>query len=327
MILEVKNLTTGYRQGKTETILLQNASFQLHKGAIYSIFGANGIGKSTLIYTICGIIPPLNGELRIGNNPLSKISKKELSKLISIVLTERPHVEYLTVYDFVAFGRTPHTDFTGFLTQDDHAIIKESMEMSEIYHKQNQLVDSLSDGEFQKALIAKALAQQTPIIIMDEPASYLDYANQLHLMNLLKKLANESGKTILLTLHHLDLAVEFCNYMFIINLDKTLKMGIPEDLVLNGDFNSVYHNNELEFDSLSGSFKHPIQCHVEVQIDAPALQKKWIEHALMKNNFSKIPFIIRFKNDAYQICQEDLILAEVDSIDGLLKKIQEMLSR
>lgn len=324
MILEVKNLSIGYRSGSSETVLLKNTNFQLRKGAVYSIFGANGVGKSTLIHTLCGIIPSLKGEVKIGNSQITKIPKKELSKLISIVLTERPFIEYLTVYDFVAFGRTPHTDFTGYLNENDHKIISESMAMTEIAHKSTQRIDSLSDGEFQKALIARALTQQTPIIIMDEPASYLDFANQIQLMTLLQKLATESGKTILLSLHHLNLAIDYSNYIFIFKNDQTLKMGTPEDLILNNDFENVYQNNDLLFDNLNGVFKQSIEEKITLEVIAPELQKKWIIHALVKNGFSNILFTIRYEHKNYQLIQHNEIIAEVDSIDGLLKQISKM---
>lgn len=324
MILEAKNLSIGYRSGNTEINLLNNANFQLQRGFVYSIFGANGIGKSTLIHTLCGIIQPLKGEVLVNHFSLSKISKKELAKKISIVLTERPMVEYMSVFDFVALGRTPHTGFTGYLTPEDRQIVNESMELATIQHKKNQQIDSLSDGEFQKALIAKALSQQTPIIIMDEPASYLDFENQIQLMTLLQKLAIKAGKTILLSLHHINLAIDFSHYMFLFNNDRTLTMGTPEDLILCDKFNDIYQNQDIFFDNNEGSFKNSTQIQDQIQIEAPDLQKKWIHHALIKNGIYASPFLVRYTEGEYSILQNGMVLETVTTIAKLVERLKDL---
>lgn len=324
MILEAKNLSIGYRSGRRETSLLINTCFRLQRGFVYSIFGANGIGKSTLIHTLCGIISPLSGEVLIGNNSILKISKKELAKQISIVLTERPMVDYMSVSDFVALGRTPHTGFTGYLTSEDYRIVHESMELAAIEHKKNQQIDSLSDGEFQKALIARALSQQTPIIIMDEPASYLDYENQIQLMTLLQKLSREAGKTILLSLHHINLAIDFSHYILMFNNDKTLTMGTPEDLILCNKFNDIYKNQEIYFDNMDGCFKNSAQPKDQIQIDAPPLQRKWIHHALLKNELTDIPFSITCREGQYLILQSGIELEAVNSIALLVERLNDL---
>lgn len=324
MILETKNLTIGYRTGKVDICLLKNASFKLQRGLVYSVFGANGIGKSTLIHTLCGMIPPLSGEVLVGNQLLGKISKKELAKNISIVLTERPIIDYMTVSDFVALGRTPHTGFTGYLTSEDHRIVDESMELAAIDHKRNQQIDSLSDGEFQKALIARALSQQTPIIIMDEPASYLDYANQIQLMTLLQKLAKEAGKTVLLSLHHINLAIDYSNVILLFNNDQTLTIGAPEDMIVSNRFNSIYNKQDIYFDNFEGNFKSNNPTQTKFEVDAPTLQKKWILHALIKNDIPSIPFSIRFYEGQYQILQKGIELETVKSIALLVERLKEL---
>jgi iron complex transport system ATP-binding protein len=324
MILEAKNLTIGYSLGKSELQLLKNAQFRLQKGFVYSVFGANGIGKSTLIHTICGIIPPLKGEILINNQSIAKIPKKDLAKQISIVLTDRPHVEFMKVYDFVALGRTPHTGFSGYLNGDDHKIVEESMAMTAIEHKKHQRIDSLSDGEFQKALIARALTQQTPIIIMDEPASYLDYANQIQLMTLLQKLAKQSGKTILLSLHHINLAIDYSNIIMLFNNDLTLTIGAPEDLIVQNKFNSIYVNKEIFFDNFDGYFKNSNALQATFEIDAPPLQKKWINHALVKSGITSLPFSIKYDNGYYSILQNTIELETVTTIAKLIEKLKEL---
>lgn len=326
MILEAKNLTIGYALGKTELQLLRNAQFRLQKGFVYSIFGANGIGKSTLIHTLSGIISPLKGEVLINNQSILKIPKKELAKQISIVLTERPQVEFMTVYDFVALGRTPHTRFSGYLNSEDHKIVEESLVLTAIEHKKKQRIDSLSDGEFQKALIARALTQQTPIIIMDEPASYLDYANQIQLMMLLQKLAKQSGKTILLSLHHINLAIDYCNIIMLFNNDQTLTIGAPEDLIVQDKFNSMYQNQEIIFDNLEGNFRNTNLSKAAFDIEAPLLQKKWIQHALIKSDFNSLPFTIKYEDGFYSIYQKETELERVLSIAFLVEKLKLLMN-
>jgi len=198
------------------------------------------------------------------------------------------------------------------------------MELAAIDHKKNQSIDSLSDGEFQKALIARALSQQTPIIIMDEPASYLDYANQIQLMTLLQKLAKEAGKTILLSLHHINLAIDYSNVTMLFNNDQTLTIGAPEDLIVSDRFNSIYKKQEIYFDNFDGNFKSNISTQTNYNIDAPSLQKKWIQHALLKNDIPAIPFTIKFQEGQYFILQNELELETVKSIASLVEKLKEL---
>lgn len=200
MMLQVKNLNIGYQQRE----IISGLNFTIEKGELVGLVGSNGIGKSTLLKTITGSLKPLVGEVILNGRSLNTITSSELSKLISIVLTDKLGGFNLTVFDIVASGRIPYLNAFGQLSTGDVKIVNESLEIIGIRQLSGNYFDELSDGQKQKALIAKSLAQQTPVILMDEPTAFLDFESRLQLFVLLKQLTKEQNKTVVVSSHDLD---------------------------------------------------------------------------------------------------------------------------
>ncbi len=249
--LHTKNLSIGY----TDKILLSHLELQLNKGEMVCLLGANGVGKSTLIRTILGLTPALDGHVFINEKPVSDLHLKALAKHISIVLTTGIPPNNFTVYELVALGRTPHTNWLGKLNKTDKARIKDAMQLVGVTRFSDRQVNSLSDGERQRVMLAKALVQDTELIILDEPTAHLDVTNRVALLLLLKKLAKETGKGILLSTHELELALQVADTIWLINNKKELIKGTPEELILSDDISQTFNSGSVNFDNNSRSFK------------------------------------------------------------------------
>ena len=204
------NLSVGYVRP-----IFTSLDLQLHSGRLVSLLGLNGAGKSTLLRTICGFIPALGGDVSIFGKPLKEYSRAKLASLVGVVLTERSFAGGMSVFDVVSMGRYPHTDFLGRLKNTDIDAINNAINAVGISHKSNCSIAELSDGERQKAFIAKALAQECPIIILDEPTAFLDIRSRIDTMDLLASLAHERDKTILLSTHDLDAAISASDLLWI----------------------------------------------------------------------------------------------------------------
>jgi len=215
--LHFDNLTIGYRKGRREVVVASGLSATLERGKLTCLLGRNGTGKSTLLRTLAGLQPPLNPQLSIVNCQLSTVNSQPS---VALVLTHRPDLRNLTAEEVVGLGRTPHTNFWGTLRADDHRIVAESLHLVGIETLANRPFETLSDGEQQKVMIAKALAQQTPMIFLDEPTAFLDFISRRELFALLKRLAHDNGKAILLTTHDLALAEEFSDTIWLLEDGK-----------------------------------------------------------------------------------------------------------
>lgn len=286
-ILHTQNLSIGYRKSKSCTTIISGLDLALKQGVLVALVGANGIGKSTLLRTLVGNQQPISGIVNINNQDLSSISKKELSHLLSIVNTDRTQAGGLTVRELVALGRQPYTGFLGILDKNDQRIISESMQSAGIFHKANHFLAELSDGERQKAMIAKALAQQTPIIILDEPTAFLDVESRLETMLLLHRLAHEQSKAILLSSHDLSQSLMLADELWVIDHKRKMYCGNTEDIALSGVLNNIFTSPNIAFDSIEGDFKikRTLEQSVKLICDDEIL-RKWIINALNRNNIA-----------------------------------------
>lgn len=227
--IQLKDLSIGYKlhNGKIKTIASHiNASVE--SGMLTCLIGRNGTGKSTLLRTMTGFIPPLEGQVILEGRDLSMLSATERAKIISIVLTERPETDNITVNELVGMGRLPYTNFWGTLQEEDRQIVDDAMQMIGIYELRNRKIGTLSDGEKQKAMIGKAIAQQTPVIILDEPTAFLDYPSKQETMLLLHQLAQELNKTIFLSTHDLNIAYQVADKIWCMGNDDGLRIGDEE---------------------------------------------------------------------------------------------------
>ncbi len=213
----LKDAVLGYQKNNTEIPVLKNINLDVYAGDFIGIVGLNGVGKSTLIKSLCGLLPVLSGELLIEDRKISELLLKDLAKKIAIVLTEKIGGFNLTAYDAVAAGQMPYTNSFNHLAKANLDIISEAINTCGISAHQHKLLNELSDGLFQKTIIAKALAQQTPIMLLDEPSAFLDYASKHDLFLLLKKLSTQEDKCVLVSSHDLDLLLKYCSKLLIVS--------------------------------------------------------------------------------------------------------------
>jgi iron complex transport system ATP-binding protein len=217
--------------------------------------GENGVGKSTLLRTISGVQQPLSGSVFINQQPLDEISSMDLAKTISLVLTDRIYAGNLSVKELVALGRYPYTNWLGKLRKEDQQKIGWALEITGTKYLEDQLISELSDGQFQKTLIARALAQDSDMIILDEPTAHLDIVNKITILKLLKDLASNTGKSILMATHELELSLQVADYIWMAYSNDKMISGTPEDLIINGSFNRMIDHDAIHFDDLHGRFR------------------------------------------------------------------------
>ena len=255
-ILSAHDLAVGYRNGKNTVTLLSGLNLVLEKGKLVALLGQNGAGKSTLLRALTCDEHPLSGTIEVESKNLMDLSQKERSRLIGLVSTERIQAGALTVTELVGLGRQPHTGFLGRLDDEDREIVRQAMEDSGIIGKADDYVASLSDGERQKAMIARALAQQTPIIILDEPTAFLDVASRIETMRLLQTLAHDRDKAVLLSSHDISQSLMLADELWLITTDRQVITGTTAQLVADGAMNCLFENRDIHFnpDILDYSF-------------------------------------------------------------------------
>ena len=220
----------------------------LRAGELTCLIGANGAGKSTLLKTLVGFLPKLGGSIYIKGKEISGYDQKEMSRLVGVVLTTRPEAMNMTVEDIVSLGRTPYTGFWGRLNADDKRIVAESMGQVGISGLARRTASTLSDGERQKMMIAKALAQQTPIILLDEPTAFLDYPSKVETMLLLARLSHDTGKTIFMSTHDLELALQTADTLWLMAGDGKVATGTPRGLADSGALSAFVERSGIVFD-------------------------------------------------------------------------------
>ena len=269
-----------------EVITIQSdLQLELRSGEMVCLIGPNGSGKSTLLRTLAGLQKSLSGETLINNLNISKISLNEKARLIALVLTDKVEIENATVQDIVSFGRHPYSSWWGGSAEDD-TFVREAIEMVHLEHKKDALLNELSDGERQRVMIAKALAQDTSIIMLDEPTAHLDLPNRVEIMLLLHRLAHKTGKAILLSTHELDLALQAADRIWLMNANKGgVESGVPEDLVLNGSFNRTFESKSYFFNAANGNFSMNYPLTKKVWVAGDKTRMYWTLRALARAGF------------------------------------------
>ena len=274
--------------GKKVTEVITNVNLKLYPGQLVSLLGANGAGKSTLLRTVAGVQPPLKGNVTVEGTDISRISRRQLSKLVSVVSTDRTMAGGLTVEELVGLGRQPHTGFIGRLDSHDREVVANAMAAVGISHKRQNFVAELSDGERQKAMIARAIAQETPIILLDEPTSFLDVASRVDVLQLLHQLANDHEKAILLSSHDISLSLALSDRLWLMLPDGKIAEGQTEDLVLAGEMSRLFADRNVVFDAAAGDFTAVAETEgksVNLKCDDPQLSHL-IKNALRRNGIA-----------------------------------------
>lgn len=251
--VELKELSIGYATKGYSKVVAQGLNAAINSGELTCLLGCNGIGKSTLLRTLSAFQPALGGDVMLYNftthhpSPITSFTDKELSRMIGIVLTEKPDVRNMTTDDLVGMGRSPYTGFWGTLTDDDRQIVSDAIDMVGIESLKGRMIHTLSDGERQKVMIAKALAQQTPIIYLDEPTAFLDYPSKVEMMQLLHRLAHEQQKTIFLSTHDVELALQLADCLWLMEPGQ-LSVGTPTQLADNGALSRFVERDGIVFE-------------------------------------------------------------------------------
>jgi len=286
-VLSVNNLSAGYRIKGRDKKVLEEISFSLYGGEMACLAGANGIGKSTLLKTVAGLIPSLGGDIDINDRPVKHYRRAELAKILSIVLTSKIPTGNLKAGELIALGRYPYTNWMGAGTRTDEEKIIEAMSLTGTSEFRLQPIHELSDGQLQKVLIARALAQDCAIILLDEPTAHLDLMNKIVVMNLLRDLARKTGKAILIATHELELAMQVSDRLLLLTGSHDILSGTPEDLVLKGIINKYIGHKEVDFDAGTGRFI-PVRAEGQkIGLDSPdPVIAKWTRNALERCGYS-----------------------------------------
>lgn len=285
-LLNTEKLSIGYAM-KNNMVkpLLPPVDLRLNQGDFVALMGPNGAGKTTLLRTLSGMIQPLGGKIRLDGKQVQTFSPGEKARLISLVLTDKVDDFFLKVYDVVAMGRYPYLGFWGKLSTHDHAKVTESLMQTSCAQLSGRNMGSLSDGERQRVMIAKALAQDTPMIFLDEPAAFLDYPGKIELMQLLQNLSRIHRKTILFSSHDLDLAMGHADRIWLMGIDRPLADDIPENHVLKGNMGKYFNREGLHYEPETGKFVLTAKKGKAVRLMGSGPQAMWMHHALQRKGY------------------------------------------
>lgn len=254
-LLNISRLSIGYRKHNNETVVASNLNGHLLSGTFTCLLGRNGAGKSTLLRTLAGFQQPLEGEIAICGQPMTEMQPREIARAVSVVLTEQPAAAAITVEELVAMGRSPYTDFFGSLTPADREAVAAALALTGVSHLAKKHIYAISDGERQKVMIAKALAQDTPVIFLDEPTAFLDFPAKVEIMALLKRIATEQERAVFMSTHDLQLAFAMAHSLWLLSHGGELVIGSPKSLAENGEIARNFNTENIVFRSETMSFQ------------------------------------------------------------------------
>lgn len=331
--VSAKDLTIGYRLRKGGWKKVhENMNFTLKTGELTSLIGLNGAGKSTLIRTLCRFQDLVSGVVEIFGKELQEYSAHEFARSVGVVLTDRTDVSGMTVRSIVGLGRQPHTGFFGTLSSKDRAVVEEAMTAVNIFHKADSFITELSDGERQRMMIAKAIAQECPVVILDEPTAFLDVVSRMEIMELLHGMAVESGKSIFLSTHDIDNAIMYSDKLLLLASGEPLCMGTPEELILDGSLGTFFARSGMNFDVRSGRLSTGM-CGIPIGVSGDGITARWLSNALARNGFTPslpsrdIVNILCLEGQNIQISYLDGFKAEVSDINAAVRNILEHIPR
>lgn len=286
-MISAQGLSVGYKLtgGGTRTVL-DSVDLTIQNGLVTCLIGPNGSGKSTLIRSLAGLQPVLGGEVQIMEHSLNVLSRSEVAHFISVVLTAAPLVGNMTVREVVALGRYPHTNWLMKMNDADKSVLDSAVAMTRIEDLLETKVNQLSDGQLQKTLIARALAQDSEIILLDEPTAHLDLNNRVEIMRLMRVMAHEKNRCILMATHELDLALQMADRLILINTDGQMHEGIPEDLVLDGQIDRTFQLKGYDLKSGKAEFTPSRASRVFVQGQGHLLL--WTRNALERTGYETV---------------------------------------
>ena len=286
--LATRGLAIGYRRARASNICLaQGLNLRLERGMLVGLLGPNGIGKSTLLRTLAGMHAPLAGTVDVENEDVRKLRPSQLAKRLSLVLTDAPPMGLMTGYELVALGRLPHSDWLGKLSANDRQMIDWALDAVSATELAPKRVAEVSDGQRQKLMIARALAQDTKLMLLDEPTAYLDLPRRVETMHLLRQLAHDGGLAILASTHDLDLALRNCDALWLMR-DGAIAAGIPEDLVLEGKLGETFRTDGIAFDESSGTFLRARMAGPGISVAGSGAPAIWMRRALERSGYRSV---------------------------------------
>ena len=279
-VLIIENLNVGYGEpGSAGKLVFSDINIKARKGENIAVIGKNGIGKSTLLRTVGRLQKPLRGKILIKGIDIKHYTKQELARIVSFVSTEIIRVSNFSLFDVVALGRFPHTGWTGKLRDDDYKIINDSIHLVGIDNLKYKFINEVSDGERQRAMVARALAQDTEIIILDEPTAFLDLPSKYEIIRLLNELTANKGKTIIFSSHDLNITLQETDKIWLMQKNKITE-GAPEDLILNKDIYSLFDNSHMTFNLESGDFRLARRKLNKINLKGKGTVRYWTQRAL-----------------------------------------------
>lgn len=302
------NLSLGYSKLKSKKEILNGLNFSLYAGEMTCLLGPNGVGKSTLIKAILGQLKPFQGDILLNGRAISNFSNQALAKELSVVLTEPFLPGNMTVGQLVSMGRIPHTSWTGKLSEADLQIVSEAMEATKITYLKDERLGEISDGQRQKAMIARALAQDGKVMILDEPTAHLDLVNRFEIMRLLHEISKKQQKAVLVVTHDLEIALETADKFWLLNCGLPMISGLPEDLVISGEINQLLPGDKFQFSLARGRIELTTMVS-DFDVSGTPDLVQWVKNALQKSGVislgSKIqvsgnPFLITYEGQGYK---------------------------
>ncbi|MBT3385881.1 MAG: ABC transporter ATP-binding protein [Prolixibacteraceae bacterium] len=300
--IELINLTVGYEQPDGVPLeILKGMNFTAESGEMVALIGSNGIGKSTLLRSMVGFLKYFSGNIKFNGKELNEFGAKEVAQIMSFVSTDNVRVANMTVFDLVAYGRFPYTNWIGKLTNNDKNIVEEAIEKVGLSGFENRLITQISDGERQRAMIARAVSQDTSVIILDEPTAFLDVSNKYEIFHLLQILSREKGKTIVLSTHDLNIALREVDKLWIVTENNNFQ-GAPEDAVLNGWLNQLFKNKHVGFDLQEGEYFFKKEFKAKVKVVGEGLALTWTLRALNRMGYQ---IVIQAEPDFYVFVNEN----------------------
>jgi iron complex transport system ATP-binding protein len=286
-VLRVCGLNTGYRDpGRPPVVLARELEAELGGGELVCLLGPNGAGKSTLLNTLSGALRPLSGRVLLGEDDVHSLPASARARRIGVVLTDRIATGLLTSYQVVCLGRHPYTDWLGRLSPRDHEVAEWALQATGALDLKERFLVELSDGERQRVLVARALAQEPEVLLLDEVTAFVDLPHRVQLMRLLRAVARHSGTAVLLSTHDLDLALRTADRLWVLTRDSGLVEGGPEDLVLSGAFEAAFHREDIEFDRGSGSFRMHAGSGPPVAVVGEGVEAVWTRRAIERAGLS-----------------------------------------
>ena len=277
------DLSIGYPDKHNTKRVAEHLNASIHSGELTCLLGTNGVGKSTLLRTLSAFQPPLGGTIDLLDRPLSTYDDRQLATVIGVVLTEKSDIRNMTVEELVGLGRSPYTGFWGTLKEGDRRIVHEAIARVRIEPLTQRMVHTLSDGERQKVMIAKALAQETPIIFLDEPTAFLDFPSKVEVMQLLHNLTHTLQKTVFMSTHDLELALQIADKIWLMDRTNGIAIGTPEDLSLEGKLSSFFSRKGITYDTETGFFRIDTDYRREIHLHGHGSRYAMVRKALQRN--------------------------------------------